>query len=103
MTQEQELLERVLGAQEDLHNAELFHELFARTCEALALEDVDISNALPVDRTTINRWRNGKSVPRPLMRKPVYKFLAARLRKRISDAEKRIAHENDAGKRAASA
>jgi hypothetical protein len=96
MTQEKELLERVLRAERDLadlQDAKLFHELFASTCNILSLEDVDVANALPVDRTTVNRWRNGKSVPRPLMRKPVYRFLVVRLRKRINDTKPPLADE----------
>lgn len=95
MTQEQRLLERIQQARAHLQDAELFHEVFAGTCDTLSLEDVDVSNALPVDRTTVNRWRNGKSVPRPLMRKPVYRFLAARLRKRMNDLGKKQLREEE--------
>jgi len=95
MTTEQELLERLQRAKKDIHDADLFRDVFASACEVLSLEDVDVSNALPVDRTTVNRWRNGKSVPRPLMRKPVYRFISARLRKRINDAERRRSKGHD--------
>lgn len=89
------LIAEVVLGERDLKNTELFTAVFANTFAALQLEDTDVSNALPVDRTTVNRWRSGKSAPRPLMRKPVYRFLKSRLRRLQQNLAARGAQQSE--------
>jgi len=65
---------RLKTALRDLENRELFHELVRESMAVLHLEDGDVADKLPVSRSAVNRWRNGKTAPLPLMRKPVYKL-----------------------------
>lgn len=75
----QRILNRIDGAQKNLEDDEVFRIVVSETLGALPIEDMSIANELAVSRSTVNRWKNGKSVPHPAMRKPVY----AALRRRV--------------------
>jgi hypothetical protein len=77
-----DLLDRVAAATECLDDADLFRACVADVLAALGIADIDFANELSVSRTTVCRWKNGRSVPHPAMRKPVY----AALRRRIQAA-----------------
>ena len=48
-------------------------ECFISAVNALPKSDmIKLANDLGVSRTTVSRWRSGKSLPHPIMRKPVY-------------------------------
>jgi hypothetical protein len=45
-----------------------FRRLVDRAMNELNMLDKDVAEALSMSRTTVMRWRNGLSVPHPLMR-----------------------------------
>lgn len=69
-----------LQDQIELAKAHLECDASFRTCVDQALNELELApiqlaNALAVSRTTVLRWQNGRAVPHPAMRKPVYKVL----------------------------
>jgi transcriptional regulator with XRE-family HTH domain len=63
-------------AENRLDDAELFRELLCRSLKLLPIDESDVAHGTGVNRSTVNRWKNGAAVPYKLMRKPVYAFLA---------------------------
>lgn len=57
---------------------EVFCKILATSEKALNMSDQDLGRAIRVSRPTVTRWRNGKSVPHPLVRKGVIDFLKER-------------------------
>lgn len=55
-----------------------FYMLFSEGMTLLSLLDEDVSREFGVSRPTINRWRNGRNAPHPMMRTPVYDWLIDR-------------------------
>jgi len=70
-----EIKNRIEYAQFNLTDDDLFKECVSQTMQDLNLEDIVFANSLAVSRSTVNRWKNGKAIPHPLMRKPVYESL----------------------------
>lgn len=63
-----------------------FMNCVRETTALLAIEDIDLANELGVSRTTVLRWKNGRAVPYPGMRKPVYAALRRRALTRLEAA-----------------
>lgn len=61
-----------------LEDKEEFYQLFAMGLNLLNLPDDDVSVEFSVSRPTVNRWKNGRNAPHPLMRKPIYDWLEKR-------------------------
>jgi transcriptional regulator with XRE-family HTH domain len=70
-------------ARANLDDGEKFRAVLCSTMTALGLDDGDVAERMAVSRSTVKRWMNGMAIPLPVMRKPVYAFLA----RRISEAE----------------
>jgi hypothetical protein len=52
-----------------------FHELVREGIEHLMLSDDRFSREFGINRTSINRWKNGRNAPLPRSRQQVYDFL----------------------------
>ena len=65
----------------DVKDGLAFYDLFGRGMNLLSFLDSEISKEFGVSRPTINRWRNGRNAPHPMMRQPVYDFLIKRVSK----------------------
>ena len=88
MLELQEILNRISNAQQDLANDLMFRTCVSETLMALRVEDIDFANELSVSRTTVGRWKNGRCVPHPAMRKPVYAALKRRAQARLREAKR---------------
>jgi hypothetical protein len=75
-----EILNQIAVAQQDLQDDAMFRTCVSETLMALHIDDIDFANELAVSRSTVNRWKNGRAVPHPAMRKPVYAVLKCRAR-----------------------
>jgi len=65
----------------DVRQDGAFHEAFCEALLLLELSDQDVADGLLVSRPTVNRWKNGKNLPHPALRKPIFSWcseLAAR-------------------------
>lgn len=67
-----------------LEDRALFTDLVSSSMALLNMDDAAVAGKMPVSRSAVNRWRNGKNVPLPMMRKPVYKFFIRKMRKRAA-------------------
>jgi hypothetical protein len=76
-----DLRERVALA--NMRDDELFHDIFREAKFLLELSDTNISEALLVSRPTVNRWANGRNLPHPAMRKPIFDWIREELSQRI--------------------
>lgn len=74
-----DLLALVRHGLANLDSDDAFHEAVGAVSDEIGFTASDFANALPVDVTTAQRWIDRKSTPRPLMRKPVYRFLEFQL------------------------
>lgn len=63
------------NAEQFLSDDKIFQSCIVSITDYLDIEDIDLANKMAVSRSTVLRWKNGKAVPHPLMRKPVYKIL----------------------------
>lgn len=81
------------NAKKHLDDADLFRTLLCRTLDVLMLDESDIAHGTGVNRSTVNRWKNGAAVPFKLMRKPVYAFLGRRVATQISKLTGEAANE----------
>jgi transcriptional regulator with XRE-family HTH domain len=88
MMEIQEILNRIAVAQQHLTDDIMFRNCVSETLMVLQVEDIDLANELAVSRSTVNRWKNGASVPHPAMRKPVYAALKRRAQTRLRDAKR---------------
>ena len=62
---------------------EVFRAVLSTGGELLRMNDDDLSEFLSVSRPTVNRWKNGKVVPRPMMRRLVFQMLEERATKEL--------------------
>ena len=76
----------------DLRNDEKFRAIICACRYVLEMSDAEIGDALHVSRPTVSRWINGKSIPHPMMRKPIFDWIGAQAAKklRILEADKDI-------------
>jgi hypothetical protein len=58
----------------------MFHELVERSLRLLMLPDLDFAKLVGTNRSSINRWKNGKNAPHPAVRPRVYALLLKRTR-----------------------
>ena len=77
MTKE-ELVERLERA--SVGSLKDFRELLDFGLVTLGLTSGDVSDVLPIARSTVDRWRRGVSAPRPFMRRVVFDFLLRKAR-----------------------
>lgn len=84
----QEVLNRIAVAQQHLTDDVMFRECVSDVLMALQVEDIDFASELAVSRSTVNRWKNGRSVPHPAMRRPVYAALRRRAQARLRDTRR---------------
>ena len=68
-----------------------FHSIFSEAKRLLELSDTDVSEVLLVSRPTVNRWINGRNLPHPAMRKPIFDWIKEALTRKI-DVIARNAH-----------
>ena len=66
---------------------ERFHELVRQGIKMLLLSDDEFSREFGISRTSVNRWKNGRNAPLPIVRPQVYAFLAKRTKKAIAALE----------------
>jgi transcriptional regulator with XRE-family HTH domain len=66
----------------------LFHTLIDRSMRLLMLTDADLAKEVGTNRTSINRWKNGKNAPHPAVRPRVYALLAKRVRTLLTREER---------------
>lgn len=52
-----------------------FRELLLQSMKSLKLLDKDIALEFDMSRPSVNRWKNGRTVPHPTIRKIVYRYL----------------------------
>lgn len=75
---------QALLSQESAVGDEQFQHVIGQAVEALEMSDEDLADNIKVSRPTINRWKNGRNLPHPLMRGPIIAWLnqqvAAKLR-----------------------
>lgn len=71
-------------ARTHLQNDDAFALSVDLSLTVLGIQLIDFANELAVSVSTVERWRNGRSVPYPTMRKPVYAVLERRLNAAIS-------------------
>jgi hypothetical protein len=67
---------------------EMFHALIERSMRLLMLTDVDFATEVGTNRSSINRWKNGKNAPHPAVRPRVYALLLKRVRLLIAREER---------------
>lgn len=77
-------LDTALRNQEAIADKELFATLVNESMAALHLDDGDVAGKMPVSRSAVSRWRRGLNAPLPMMRPPIYKFFAKKLRRELS-------------------
>lgn len=98
MTNINKILEHIDIAQRSLTDDNMFRACVTETLRFLLVDDIDFANELAVSRSTVNRWKNGRAVPHPAMRKPVYAALKrralARLREKRRSEEPSSSGEN---------
>jgi hypothetical protein len=63
----------------DCRDRNEFYRLFNTGMELLRMLDGDVTSEFSVSRPTVNRWRNGKNAPHPLMRQPIYDWFLNRV------------------------
>ena len=90
-----DLRERVASA--NMRDDELFHDIFRGARRLLELSDTDISETLLVSRPTVNRWANGRNLPRPAMRKPIFDWIREELSQRIKRLSASSSHVSTGG------
>lgn len=79
MEREQALSQLIVDLKEaDRHDDAVFRSLLARATIELRLLDKDLARELDASRPTVNRWKNGKSSPHPLLRRHIYSRLSKR-------------------------
>lgn len=66
---------QALLSQESAVDDEQFQHVIGRAVEALEMSDEDLADNIKVSRPTINRWKNGRNLPHPLMRRPIIAWL----------------------------
>lgn len=75
---------RTLLSQETAVSDEGFQHIIGQVATALEKSDQELADDIMVSRPTVNRWRNGRNLPHPLMRGPILHWLdrqaAAKLR-----------------------
>ena len=76
-------IEAALSSADLLGDRDRFRAVVNRGMSLLNLDDADVADKLPVSRSAVNRWKHGNSVPLPMMRKPVYKFLLRKIKMAI--------------------
>jgi hypothetical protein len=62
----------------------LFHELVERSLRLLMLPDLEFAKLVGTNRSSINRWKNGKNAPHLAVRPRVYGLLLKRTRHVLS-------------------
>jgi hypothetical protein len=67
----------------NLRDDQFFLDIFREAKVLLELKEADISKVLLVSRPTVNRWTNGKNLPHPAMRKPIFDWISEELTQRI--------------------
>lgn len=87
MSDSDKILDQISDAQRNLSDDTMFRECVSRTLTALRVDDIDFANDLAVSRSAVNRWKTGRSVPHPAMRKPVYAALKRRAREALRVAK----------------
>lgn len=63
---------------------ETFHALIDRSMRLLMLTDVDFATEVGTNRSSINRWKNGKNAPHFAVRPRVYALLLKRVRTHLA-------------------
>ena len=63
----------------DVNNDRLFMELVNEGMDLAGLIDTDLSAEFSCSLPTIGRWANGMATPHPFMRRPIYKWLEAKV------------------------
>lgn len=64
-----------------------FRAVFAEAQGVLEMSDQEIADQLSVSRPTVNRWKNGKNLPHPAMRKHILNWIVERVAMRIKRVE----------------
>ena len=59
----------------DARNDELFTELFQEAANELGMSDAELAEKLRVSRPTVTRWKEGRSLPHPAIRPPIFIWL----------------------------
>lgn len=60
-------------------DADAFHRIITSAFELSVIDEIDVAHKFGMSRPSINRWRNGRTVPHPAMRAQVYGWLTERL------------------------
>lgn len=79
-----DILHTIDEAEKYLTDDQMFRECVCEILTDLQIEDIELANELAVSRSTVARWKNGRSVPYPAMRRPVY----AALRRKVHELRK---------------
>lgn len=61
------------------NNDEQFRQIIAAVLNNDFIEETKLRNLLMVSRPTLNRWKNGESVPHTALRPRIFKWLAEQL------------------------
>ena len=67
----------------DITNDDKFRTIIGACRYTLEMSDQEIGDALHVSRPTVSRWINGKSVPHPVMRKPIFDWISAQAARKL--------------------
>jgi len=78
-------LERFLSSPD---GGELFSDLITRSQLLFEMEDLEYARSLGVNRTTVGRWRNQRTVPLPLTQEAVLRAIQKVARSKRSSIEK---------------
>lgn len=66
---------RALLSQENSTGDREFQEIIAQVGLVLEISDQELADKIMVSRPTVNRWKNGRNLPHPLMRGPIIAWL----------------------------
>lgn len=61
----------------------MFNNILQRSETLLTLSDFDLAKEIMISRSTVTRWRNGKTAPHLVMRRPVLDLLEEKAKSAI--------------------
>jgi len=81
----------------DLRDDKEFHRILLEAKRLLEISDSDISEVFLVTRPTVNRWVNGKNLPHPAMRKPIFTWVNEELSHKLNNLKRGGSYRGSGG------
>ena len=72
----------------DTEDNAAFKSIVNRLFEVLDLKDIEVARQFDMSRPSNTRWRNGRTVPHPAVRKHVYAWMRKRLAQALETPKK---------------